>query len=162
MHAQRWYASQHVYELPRYQLRVPLRRRYAIVAGDTTRWPSLVELSSYKTYYSLPSKTKNIDTRYNTSTHDNTRRKNDKWYTTINFDSVRREWAIYRVGSDGNWYYGADIGWVSYHMYQTTIQSSVAKLWVHFEHTTTNIEEKYQSYCMECLRWSKMHKSLHG
>ena len=64
MHAQRWCAPLHVYELPRHQLRVPLRRRYAIVAGDTTRWPPLVEMSSYKTYYSLPSKIKNIAKRY--------------------------------------------------------------------------------------------------
>ena len=162
MHALRWCAPLHVCELPRYQLRVPWRRRYVIVAGDATRWPSLVEMSSYTIYYSLSSKAKKYCYKISTSTNDNNRRTDEKWYATINCDSMRRDWAEYWVGLSNNWYCRADIGWVSYHIYYITIQSSVANVWVHFEHTTTNIEEKYHLQCMECLYRSKRHNSLYG
>jgi len=49
--------------------------------------------------------------KISTSTHDNTWGTNEKWYTTINYGIMRRDWDEYWVGLCNDWYCRADIGW---------------------------------------------------
>ena len=80
-------------------------------------------------------KNKNYWHKIHTSKHDNTRRKNCKYYITINYGNMRRDWVAYWVGLGNIWYCRDDIGWVWYHIC-TTQQSefcckSMGAFWTH-------------------------------
>ena len=80
-------------------------------------------------------KNKKYCKKISTSTHDNTSGTNCKWYTTINYGIMRRDWAEYWAGLCGYWYCRADIGGVVYHI-STTQQSefcfkSMGSFWSH-------------------------------